>query len=282
MGERWEAPAKVNLSLEVGPPDRSGYHPLRSLVQTIELLDIVDLEEAEDDRLTVEGAADLDEHDNLVWKAADGAARGGRRPRLDIKLGKRIPIAAGLGGGSSDAAATLSAVAPMVGLPETELAAIASRIGADVPLFLVGGTMRMEGYGERITAETSLRDFAIGLVVPDIALVTPDVYRRWDEMGGPAGPAFEGRPLPPSLRVHGALRNDLTPAALSLATGLGDLISELGREWEAPVLMSGSGPTLFACFPGLDEAEDAIRQVPGAVRSVHAAGLRSRGVAPEE
>lgn len=281
MGERWEAPAKVNFSLEVGPPDRSGYHPLRSLVQTIELLDIVDLEEAEDDRLTVEGA-ELDEQDNLVWKAADHAARGGRRPRLDIKLEKRIPVAAGLGGGSSDAAATLSAIAPMVGLPETELATIASRVGADVPLFLVGGTMWMEGYGERITAETSLRDFAVGLVVPDIALATPDVYRRWDEMGGPAGPVFEGRPLPPSLRVHGELRNDLTPAALSLAPGLGDLISELGREWGAPVLMSGSGPTLFACFPGLDEAEDAIRQVPGVVRSVHAAGLRGGGVAPED
>jgi 4-diphosphocytidyl-2C-methyl-D-erythritol kinase len=191
-------------------------------------------------------------------------------------------VAAGLGGGSSDAAATLTAVAPMVGLSGTDLAEVASRIGADVPIFLVGGTVWMEGYGERITAETGLRGFAVGLVVPDFALATPDVYRRWDEMGGPTGPVFEGRPLPPSLRAHGVLRNDLTPAALSLAPGLGDLIADLGREWGAPVLMSGSGPTLFSCFPGLDEAEDAVRQMPGAVRSAHAAGLRSRGVALED
>ena len=281
MGELWEAPAKVNLSLEVGDPDRSGYHPLRSLVQTIELLDVVDIEEAEDDRLTVVGA-ELDEQENLVWRAADAAAGGGRRPRLDIRLTKRIPVAAGLGGGRSDAAATLSAVAPMTGLPDVEMSRVASTIGSDVPLFLVGGTVRMEGHGERITVEAALDGFAVALVVPDLLLATPEVYRRWDEMEGPDGPGFEGRSMPPSLRVHGPLRNDLTPAALALVPSLGDLMADLAREWEGPVLMSGSGPTLFGCFPGLDEAEDAVGHVPDGVRSVHAGLLRGHGVSRQD
>lgn len=272
----WEAPAKLNLDLRVAAADATGMHPLRSIAQTIELCDRLRVEESDQDALHVEGAGLADGGDNLVWKAVEALEWSGR-PRLDIELVKWVPVAAGLGGGSADAAAMLKAVgSEMMRLPDDRILEVAGRVGADVAYLLTGGTAVMEGYGERVTRLDALDGFAVGVAVPNFELVTADVYRRWDAMGGPWGEELAGRDLPPPLRALGELRNDLTPAALSLRPELADWMHDLHRRWERPVLMSGSGPACFAFFLDLDEAAQAVGTV-GEARAATAAELRRTG-----
>jgi 4-diphosphocytidyl-2-C-methyl-D-erythritol kinase len=126
-----------------------------------------------------------------------------------------------------------------------------------VPFCLAGGAAWMEGHGELLTPVPPPDDFAVAGVVPPFRLGTGAVYRRWDELGCPDGPALEGRVLPVSLRGLAPLTNDLYPAALDLAPELGDWTAELARRWGIPVAMSGSGASLFGYFPTLEEAEEA-------------------------
>ncbi|MEX0666787.1 MAG: hypothetical protein WD313_00485, partial [Acidimicrobiia bacterium] len=203
---------------------------------------------------------------------------GEDRPRLHIKLTKAIPVAAGLGGGSSDAAASMLALAALRKSPKDMIAEVAPTVGADVPFFLMGGTAWIEGYGERITeARIDTDSWALAIAVPDFQLRTADVYQTWDRQEGPSGPALDGRALPPSLREHGPFRNDLTPAAMTLRPELGDWIKELAETWERPVAMSGSGPSLFAFFADIDEAEGAVEARPRSTRAGHAAPARRTG-----
>ncbi len=279
MGE-WEAPAKLNLDLRLRPPDATGLHPIRSIFQAVDWLDLLVVEEGDEDALVVEGADLPDDGDNLVWKAV--SALGVRdRPPLRIELHKSIAVAAGLGGGSSDAAAALAAVGEIVGLDEATIEAAAPIVGADVPFFLQGGTALVEGYGEVITPQEQLSGFAVAIAVPPFELATPEVYKRWDELGGPTGPEVGGNTLPPPLRRFDELRNDLLPAAVSLRPELADWMSDLGEAWEQPVLMSGSGPACFGFFLDLGEASDAIAAVDEH-RAAVAADLRPRGVARRE
>lgn len=273
----WEAPAKINLSLEVGPRGATGLHPLRSLVLCIGWTDVLHFEESDEDHLQVVGADLPDDGENLVWKAV-AAIRRGSRPQLHIRLEKSIPVAAGLGGGSSDAAATLAALADLTGRDDEAMRSAAVEVGADVALFLTGGLQRMEGYGEHLTREKATPDFAVAVAVPPFELETSRVYERWDSLDEPTGPEVEGRRLPPSLRLLGPLRNDLTPAAVDLQPELADFIAELSGTWEQPVLMSGSGPALFGLFADLDEATGAAAAVPSAYRQRQAAAPRSNGV----
>jgi len=277
----WEAPAKINLTLEVRARDREGMHPLRSLVQAIEWCDLLDVDEGDEDRLRIDGADLPDGGDNLVWKAITAlrSELGKSGPSLEISLRKSIPVAAGLGGGSSDAAAALLALAELRGAPRSVVKDVAPTIGADVPFFLVGGTAWMEGHGEQISeARIETDSWALAIATPDFELRTEDVYRVWDRLDEPLGPSIDGRSLPPALRQHGPFRNDLTPAAIASIPELGDWIEELAERWERPVAMSGSGPSLFAFFADLDEAEGAVRSLPVSVRSQHAALPRRNGV----
>ncbi|MFP3916136.1 MAG: 4-(cytidine 5'-diphospho)-2-C-methyl-D-erythritol kinase, partial [Actinomycetota bacterium] len=132
---------------------------------------------------------------------------------------------------------------------------------SDVPYFLTGGTAWMEGHGEILTSLPPLEGFAVGVAVPPFEMSTALVYRRWDEMDGPVGQEFSPRHVPPALRAHGELRNDLTPAACNLRPELGDWMEELSTLWERPVFMSGSGPASFAYFLDHDEAEAAVGEV---------------------
>jgi len=275
MDETWEAPAKVNLSLQVRPPDETGFHPIRSLVQAIEWCDALELHLADEDRLEVHGDDLPVGPANLVWKGIEALSE--HRPRLHMILRKTIPVGAGLGGGSSDAAAAIAAVGRFLSLGDEEMAAAASRTGADVPFFLKGGSAWIEGYGERVTPVPLVGGFAIAVVVPPFEMATPEVYRRWDALGGPEGPAISGNSLPPALRTHGPLRNDLTPAATSVRPELGDWLAELTAEWGRPALMSGSGSAIFGLFGDPDEASEAA-QVKAA-RASAGTELRQMGVA---
>ncbi|HKY48329.1 MAG TPA: 4-(cytidine 5'-diphospho)-2-C-methyl-D-erythritol kinase [Acidimicrobiia bacterium] len=276
----WEAPAKVNLSLELRSPASDGMHPLRSMVQAVEWCDLLDVEEGDEDHLEIDGAELPDDGENLVWKGVTALRHklDQDRPSLHIKLTKSIAVAAGLGGGSSDAAAAMLALAAMRNASVDLVSETASGVGADVPFFLVGGTAWIEGYGERITkARIDNESWALAIAVPDFELRTADVYQAWDRLDEPIGPALDGRALPPSLREHGPFRNDLTPAAMSLRPELGDWIAELRDTWERPVAMSGSGPSLFAFFTDGDEAESAVEALSRSVRASRAVRPRRTG-----
>jgi 4-diphosphocytidyl-2-C-methyl-D-erythritol kinase len=278
----WEAPAKINLDLRLRAADSTGRHPLRSLVQTVEWFDVLEVEPGDEDYLEIAGpAADAgipDGGENLVWKAVE-ALELDSRPPLFVRLDKQIAAAAGLGGGSSDAAAMLEAVADLLGLPKEAVAGAASRVGADVPLFLTGGTVVLEGYGERVTPVAALAGFAVAIAVPPFEIATADVYQRWDLLDRPLGAEMPSAVLPPTLRPEGPFRNDLTPAALAVRPELADWMSELSQRWGRTVMMSGSGPACFAYFLDEDEAHSAVGEV-GEHRAAVAASLRPRGVSP--
>lgn len=277
MGE-FEAPAKINLDLRVGPRRPDGMHVLRSLIQTIDWCDRLVVEADEEDRLIVEGEAAsglVTGPENLIWRALDEVEVA--RPFLDITLVKEVAVAAGLGGGSSDAAAALIALADLVDVPDQKLRRAASATGADVAFFISGGTALMEGHGDVITRQPQLGGFAVAVAVPPFALSTAEVYARWDELGEPRGnPVPEGR-LPPALRGRLEGGNDLLPAALALRPDLGDWMADLSTAWARPVALSGSGPASFAFFLDVDEAHDALGSV-GAARAVRAAAPRRMGV----
>lgn len=270
------AHAKVNLSLRVAPVDRSGKHPLRSLAQSIGVADILTLEAAEEDRFVVEpeGIVAADE-ENLAWRALEAVRSRAVRP-FDLHLIKAIPVAAGLGGGSADAAAALVAAAGLLGIGRDRLVELAPGLGSDVPFCLLGGRLLLEGHGEVLTRAPMSDDFALALAVPPFELSTAAVYRRWDELDGPEGPGVAGRELPPSLRDHGPLVNDLTGPAVDLRPELGDWRADLKALWARPVAMSGSGPSLFGFFADLEEAREAADAVRGA-RATLAAAPVDRG-----
>ena len=268
--------AKVNLSLRVAPLDHTGRHPLRSLAQSVGVADTLRLEAAEEDGFAVEpeGSVAADES-NLAWRAIEAVRAGARRP-LSLHLEKGIPVAAGLGGGSADAAAALVAAGGMLGVGRDRLSALAPGLGSDVPFCLAGGRLWVEGYGEILSPAEMSTDFTLAVAVPPFELSTAAVYSRWDEMDDPAGPAVTDRDLPPSLRDHGPLVNDLIAPAIDLRPELGDWKADLESLWGRAVLLTGSGPSLFAFFADLEEAGEAADAVGGA-RAAFAAAPVDRG-----
>lgn len=267
--------AKINLLLRVGPRADDGLHQIVSLAQWVDLVDEVTVAAAGTDGFVVDTSEDLGpDEDNLAWVAAAAVrSRLGSTSGLDVSLAKQIPVAAGLGGGSADAAASLVATADLLGGGREDVEEIAPTLGADVPACVIGGTLWMEGGGERLTGAPGLADHHLAMVTPVEQLDTGAVYRAWDDLGGPSGPPVPASSLPPSLRQHGPLINDLTPAALSLAPSLGDWMADVERVWGQRPLMSGSGPTVFGFFASRDEADAAAAAVGGAVRL-------ARGVSP--
>jgi 4-diphosphocytidyl-2-C-methyl-D-erythritol kinase len=257
-------------------------HPLRSLVQSIDRCDRLVAELSDEDSLEVGDARLSTGRDNLIWRAVDALRRetNDRRP-LFFALTKEIPIAAGLAGGSADAAAALQAASLLLGVPMDLTRAVADRVGADVPFCLQGGLAWMEGYGERLTSlGRGSTDFALAVAVPPFRLATAAVYRRWDDMGGPQGRPVDPRHVPPHLREFAPFANDLHPAAVDLRPELGDWASDLEGRWNRPVMLSGSGPSLFAYFRDREEAAEAVQLVPDEARGRFAAGPVSFGVRP--
>lgn len=256
------AHAKVNLALAVYHASADGYHPLRGIFQSVALADIVMVDPAGEDRVTVSNDEAPADDTNLAWIALDTARRAARIAQpFELGLTKGIPAGAGLGGGSADAAAALGLMAARYGLDAEQTTEIAEGLGADVPFALSGGTMLAEGRGERLTPMHPLSDFALAIVVPPFSMSTPAVFRHWDELGGPVADPLPDVVLPPALRGGLPIRNDLFPAAVSLDRRVGEWRDELRGRWGTEVAMTGSGSALFAFFPGLDEATDAADAV---------------------
>jgi 4-diphosphocytidyl-2-C-methyl-D-erythritol kinase len=249
------APAKVNLDLCICGRRPDGYHELDSTVVFAEAGDQLSLAQAEDFALRVEGpfAAQLDGGGpNLAEQAARRlAALAGRPPAVHITLDKRLPVAAGLGGGSADAAATLRGLCRLWDLPlaHADLAPLAARLGADVPVCLAGQPARMTGIGERLGPLPVPACLPLLLVNPGLALPTAAVFKALGDLPPPiaSGPP----PADPAglLAWIAARPNHLEPAALRLAPALGEVLAALDA---APgcrlARMSGSGATCFGWF----------------------------------
>ncbi|WP_332659275.1 4-(cytidine 5'-diphospho)-2-C-methyl-D-erythritol kinase [Brevundimonas sp.] len=262
------APAKVNLFLHVGPVGADGYHPLSSLVAFADVGDSVTVETAGRLSLTVTGpfARGLDDAgDNLIFKAlrALGQAAGGGEPPLAAALDKQLPVAAGLGGGSSDAGAALKAARDLLdlALDDDALAGIAAAVGADGPMCLHARAAWAEGRGDRLTFEPRLPPLPALLINPGVPSPTGAVYRAYDEAG--AGGA--DRPDPPAnwtpasvIRWLTDQRNDLEAPAVSLQPAIAAALSEARRlPGVRLVRMSGSGATVFALFDTVEQAAQA-------------------------
>ncbi len=262
------APAKVNLFLHVGPLEADGYHPLSSLVAFADLGDRLTAERSDRLSLTVTGrfAGALEgEGDNLVLRAvrALAAAAGVGEPGLRITLDKQLPVAAGLGGGSSDAGAALKLARDVLDLPfdDAALAEIAGGIGADGPMCLHARAAWAEGRGDVLTFETGLPPLPALLVNPGVPSATGVVYRAFDD--GATGAA--DRPSPPAawdlvpvMDWLAAQRNDLQAPAVGLALAIGEALAAAAALPGARLTrMSGSGATVFALFDTIAGARAA-------------------------
>lgn len=277
-----QCPAKVNLFLEVTGRRADGYHTLASLFAKISLFDVLDAERTEAG-LELEVVDECGQGlrggpENLVWKAAESfrrAFRVGLGSRL--KLTKRIPMGAGLGGGSSDAAGTLIALARLYGLeraPKTaaRLRALAAKLGADVPFFLHPGPLaEARGIGERLTRVRPAKALPwMILVYPNLAVPTPAVYGRL--VRGPRAEVLtrlsdldklkknieKGRPI---SVWEGLLFNRLETAVLGVHPEVEQAKRILERMGLRAVLMSGSGSSVFGFASSHEEAERQRRRL---------------------
>jgi 4-diphosphocytidyl-2-C-methyl-D-erythritol kinase len=252
-------PAKINLQLSVGPPRADGYHDLVTVFHAVSLFDEVTLTPADRDAVTVtgEGASQTPANaDNLALKAVDAmrTALPGVGGPVRIAIRKRIPVAAGLAGGSADAAAALVACNELwdAGLTQQQLCEIAADVGSDVAFAVLGGTAVGRGRGEQLTkALVPNAQYHWVLAFADGQLSTPAVYAKTDELREQdrvTAPALDATLMAAlragdPARVGDALSNDLQPAALALFPALRKTL-DAGREFGAlGALVSGSGPT---------------------------------------
>jgi 4-diphosphocytidyl-2-C-methyl-D-erythritol kinase len=266
------AHAKVNLWLKVVGRRGDGYHLLDSLIAFVDLADTLEVRPS--DRLSFEvtgpRAADLaGESDNLVLKAARLLAdRAGVAPHASIRLAKHIPVAAGLGGGSADAAATLRALSDLwrVALPEKELFDLAASLGADVPMCLAGRTALVSGIGEHLQPAPALPPASILLVNPGIALATREVFEaRRGSFSTPLPVLQPWRDLPAFVAALAERGNDLGGAAISLRPVISEVLAFLRHSAGARyAAMSGSGATCFALYDSPDAAQRASVSMPPA------------------
>jgi 4-diphosphocytidyl-2-C-methyl-D-erythritol kinase len=266
--KRIPAAAKINLALLVGPTRADGLHEIVTVMQRVDLCDSVEVEPAE--ALSVEGYRE----DTLVRAALVAlAGAAGVQPRWRAAIRKRIPLAAGLGGGSADAAAALVLANPLLDDPlaPERLAEVAAGIGADVPFFLERGPKLAEGAGERLTALELPQDFWVVLALPRRArkTSTADVYACFDESHGADG--FDERRAALSQALASARRprdfasfpiNDLAKAA-----GRPRLVEELLEHGAFRADVSGAGPAVYGLFHHLGEAKAAGRRMRLAART---------------
>ena len=270
---RARAYAKVNLSLRVELSREGGLHPIVGMFQSIDWHDVLILSDSDEDELLGHhGQEVVDGWDNLAWKAISAARdHSGTATRVRLELHKRIPVAAGLGGGSADAAAALGLGGKRFGLVPHDLQALAPALGSDVPFCFLGGRAVVRGLGDEVAQLAPAGGYGLAIVVPPVELATAAIYRSWDRLDGPTGPELAGTGLPPSLRDDGPFTNDLYSAAVDVAPAVDDWRSELSTRWARPVLLTGSGPALFAYFVDAEEAASALDEIPVGARAASAA-----------
>jgi 4-diphosphocytidyl-2-C-methyl-D-erythritol kinase len=254
------APAKLNLCLYLGPRRDDGLHELCSLTQSLTLADRIEITDADEDEVVCDGL----DGPNLGADALERLrSRGWSRPPVRVEIEKRIPVAAGLGGGSADAAAVLRLARDEVG----GLDQLALELGADVPGQLEPGTALIGGAGERVEPLPAPSEYAVVLVPAADGLSTAEVYAEADRLGLGRTPQ-ELAALAERLRAAASdggsqlgylelLDNDLQDAALSLQPGIGEALDALREVGAERALVTGSGPTAFGLFADVARADRA-------------------------
>jgi len=287
---RAAAPGKVNLCLFIGRPRADGYHPPVSLVQPVSLADELALEPAhgDADEVVCPGV----EGENLAARAIARfrAETGWDGPPVRITIVKHVPVAAGMGGGSADAAAALRLLAAAAGHDRGDgaLHAIAAGLGADVPSQLTPERCLMTGIGESVRRLGDPVAFGLLIVPSARRLSTPEVYAEHDRLGlGRDGDELDrlSGQVPGAARANALLderllHNDLEAPARSLCPPIGDALADVRASGAVRAMVSGSGPTVFGIFPGANgpaharAAADALRS-----RHPHAVGVTPVGSA---
>jgi len=264
------APAKINLALHVTGRRDDGYHLLESLVVFAELGDRVTVAAAAVDSFVVDGpfAADVPvDGGNLVLKARDAlraAFPGHTAQPVAIALEKNLPVASGIGGGSSDAAAALRALSRLWRVPAdaATLARLALPLGADLPMCLAGHPLIARGIGERLEAVRHFPSLSMVLVNPGIAVATPSVFRALASRENPPLAALDSADT--VLDWLATSRNDLEPAATSVEPSIAAVLTSLRSAGAAFARMSGSGATCFGIFDTVAAAARAAAAVSAA------------------
>jgi 4-diphosphocytidyl-2-C-methyl-D-erythritol kinase len=265
-----DAPGKVNLILRVLDRRGDGYHNLWSVMQTVELADTVTVEEvpASGVTLTCEGADLPSGAGNLAYRAAECVLqRVGHAKGVRIQIRKRLPVAAGMGGGSSDAAATIRALAFLFHTrwSPKEMAELGQEIGSDVPFFFYGPTALVQGRGEQVAPLPLEGEGWLVLVNPGIAISTAWAYGQLADARARAGQAIRTPPVfsdAPDSSVKWAkmvalMENDFGPVMEAAHPDLRDLRMRLLKLGAQAALLSGSGSTVFGVFPSEEAAKQA-------------------------
>lgn len=268
--------AKINLSLRLLGVRSDGYHELRTIFQSIALHDTLTLRvERGPFRLECDDRACPADRTNLVWRAAEQLWRAsGRRgePRdVAVHLTKRIPMRAGLGGGSSDAAAALRVMARLWRVDGARVRDVARLLGADVPYFLEGGTVLGLDRGDRLFPLIDVPSAWVSLVVPGFGVSTADAYEWWDRT------RKRGRtPFAPPL-AQGAQHdpcNDLQTPVATHYPQIARIVKSLERSGARHAAMSGSGSAVYGLFERRSDADRALRALAG----LHCRTFRTRTV----
>jgi 4-diphosphocytidyl-2-C-methyl-D-erythritol kinase len=254
---RERAAAKVNLCLYLGPTRADGRHELVTVFDSVSVFDELQIAYGAADEVVCAGVSGR----NLVADALAGLRDAGwAAPPVKVVIHKRIPVAAGMGGGSADAAAMLRCAPRLAPVADRVLELIAAALGADVPSQLHPGPSLGTGAGETLAPLPSFSPYGVLVLPQPFPLATGDVYREADRLGL-ARPGGELGPLAVGLtdRLPDRLVNDLQPAALSLAPQIGAVIA---RAWEVgadDAIVCGSGPTVIGVFRGADGERRAER-----------------------
>lgn len=262
------APAKINLALHVTGQRNDGYHLLDTLVTFAGFGDEIEIERAGQDSLTIDGPCSegLSTTDNLVTAARDRLRAADDRARvpLAMRLTKRLPVASGVGGGSSDAAATLKGIDAMLGLclGESRLASIGAPLGADVPMCVLGRPLIARGIGQEAEQVSPFPALPIVLVNPGVAVATPAVFARLTEKrNAPMPPLPETRSADAVVGWLAQTRNDLYGPAAEIAPQIDAALEQLAMNGAQLARMSGSGATCFGIFTAIGEAEAAAQSI---------------------
>ncbi len=271
-----DAPAKINLTLEILGKRPDGYHELCMVMQSVSLCDRVTITLGSPGNpgsieLVTDPPMELAQEKNLAYRAAELFFRIADVPRRSVKIrvDKRIPAAAGLGGGSADAAAVLRLLNRLTGanLPAETLAAASLPLGADVPFCVTGGTCLARGVGERLRSLPPLPDCALVLCTPDFPCPTGEIFRAYDSEPvntHPDAPRLERALLRGDLREAAeCCANDLEHAVAAVHPEIGEIESIMLRGGALAARMSGSGSTVW----GLFENDAPAREVCGVLAS---------------
>jgi 4-diphosphocytidyl-2-C-methyl-D-erythritol kinase len=254
------AHAKINLFLHVTGKRDDGYHLLQSLVAFADIGDTLEFSPHDGLALTITGpfGKELDANDNTIIKAASLlAAHHQIKAKAKIRLTKSLPVAAGIGGGSADAAAAINGLERLWGVSthQEDKLRIAAQIGADIPACLDGQALWMEGIGEKITPVPSFTPLHAVLVNPDVPVLTADVFKH---LAPPFNAPMFVRTDLPFLKE---CRNDLTSSAIQCASIINEVLSALTATEGCEIArMSGSGATCFGIYPSTKAAEGAAQK----------------------